>query len=55
MMWLFEHAVPQLPQWSGSVSVLVSQPSISLFELQSAYPVSHVPLQTLAAHVGFEM
>jgi len=35
-MWLLEQLVAQPPQWLGSVWVLISQPSVSLSELQSA-------------------
>src|SRR5262245_60631208 len=42
----------QPPQFAVLVEMLVSHPSASLFELQSAYPWAQAPLQTFPEHVG---
>jgi len=38
------------PQWFGSVLTLISQPSVSLSPLQSAYPLLQAPTHCPAAH-----
>jgi hypothetical protein len=44
-----EHARPQPPQFAVVV-VAVSHPSVRRFELQSAKPVAHVPMQLPLEH-----
>src|SRR6478752_6534816 len=46
------HLVLQVPQLSGSVWVLISQPSACLSRLQSAKPVLQVPSQTPPEQLG---
>ena len=41
------HACPHEPQLFGSVPVSVSQPSVSLFELQSLVPLAQAPITSL--------
>jgi len=54
-MPVLEQDWAQPPQWLGSVSMLRSQPSVCLFELQSAKPVLQAPVQTLAEQMGVAM
>ena len=49
------HACPQVPQLARSLLVVVSQPSASLFALQSPKPVAQAPLHTPAAQVRVGM
>jgi hypothetical protein len=51
-MWLLLHTRPHPPQLAALVAGSVSQPSVSLFPLQSDHPVAQVPVQTPAAQVG---
>ena len=50
-----EQTMPQPPQLLMSLLVLISQPSVFLFPLQSANPVVQAPLQLPPAHVGVVM
>src|SRR6185437_3767806 len=45
------HTLPQEPQLSGSVLMLVSHPFVALLPSQSAYPVEQVPPHTPALQV----
>jgi len=40
----FVQSLPHVPQFCVLVAVLVSQPSVCLFALQSPHPLAHVPL-----------
>src|SRR5437868_1683680 len=51
-MWPLEHCCPQPPQLAGSELALISQPSRSLFMLQSTKPWLHAPLQTPFPQLG---
>jgi hypothetical protein len=50
--WFAEHLAPHPPQFPGSVSTFVSQPSVCLLLLQSANPGAHVPSQIPIEHAG---
>jgi hypothetical protein len=51
-MLLLEQTLLQPPQSDALALMLVSQPSVSLFALQSAKPALHAPSQTPPAHAG---
>src|SRR2546423_670559 len=51
-MFAVEQTLPQPPQFVGSTSTLVSQPSFCLLWLQSSNPVSQAPVQVPRVQVG---